>query len=86
MKNRVGDGSDIDNIILLGGGSTLFARTIKAFYPKHTPLVIENAQMANVMGFQAAGFSSQRATLRCGFSVARILIGAIQWLSARVMM
>lgn len=55
MKNRVGDGSDIDNIILLGGGSTLFARTIKAFYPKHTPLVIENAQMANVMGFQAAG-------------------------------
>jgi plasmid segregation protein ParM len=55
MKNLVGDGSDIDNIILLGGGSHIFHKTISAFYPKHTVIVIEDAQAANVRGFQMAG-------------------------------
>lgn len=57
MKNTVGDGSDIDNIILLGGGSEVFKKTIESYYPDHKIHVIENAQMANVMGFYAAGLS-----------------------------
>lgn len=55
MKNMVGDGSDVDNIILLGGGSAIYRRTIEQYYPKHTLLVLEDAQLANVKGYQMAG-------------------------------
>lgn len=55
MRNIVGDGSDIDNIILLGGGARLFHKTIKQFYPKHPLLTVDDAQKANVRGFQQAG-------------------------------
>lgn len=55
MKNRVGDGSDIDNIIILGGGSALFRKTIESFFPKNKLILLEDAQLANVKGFQDAG-------------------------------
>jgi plasmid segregation protein ParM len=55
MKNLVGDGSDVDNIILLGGGAHVYQKTIAAYYPKHTIVTLEDAQAANVMGFQLAG-------------------------------
>lgn len=55
MKNMVGDGSDVDNIILLGGGSAIYRRTIEQYYPKHTLIVLEDAQLANVKGYQLAG-------------------------------
>lgn len=55
MKNIVGDGSDVDNIVLMGGGSHIYHKTISAFYPKHTVIVLEDAQAANVRGFQMFG-------------------------------
>lgn len=55
MRNLVGDGSDIDNIILLGGGAAIYRRTIEQYYPKHRIVAIEDTQLANVRGFQAAG-------------------------------
>lgn len=55
MRNIVGDGSDIDNIILLGGGSNIFQKTIEQYYPKHKLIVLENPQMANVEGYFLAG-------------------------------
>ena len=55
MRNIVGDGSDIDNIILLGGGSLIYRRTIEQYYPKHTLIVMDEAQTANVRGYQLAG-------------------------------
>ncbi len=55
MQNIVGDGSDIDNIILIGGGSSVFERTIKKHYPDHEIIVIEDPQYANVKGFYEAG-------------------------------
>lgn len=55
MRNIVGDGSDIDNIILIGGGSHIYKRTIEQYYPKHQLIVLEDAQTANVKGFQLAG-------------------------------
>ena len=55
MKNIVGDGSDIDNIILIGGGSGVYRRTIEMYYPNHKIIVLEDAQMANVQGYQMAG-------------------------------
>lgn len=61
MRNRVGDGSDVDNIILMGGGAALFRRTIETFYPRHKLIVVPNAQTANVTGFQLAGEAHVRA-------------------------
>lgn len=55
MRNIVGDGSDIDNIILLGGGSHIYRKTIEQYYPKHQLIVLDEAQTANVRGFQLAG-------------------------------
>lgn len=55
MRNIVGTGTDIDNIILLGGGSHIFRKTIEQYYPSHTVHVLEDAQLANVKGFQLAG-------------------------------
>lgn len=55
MRNLVGDGSDIDNIILLGGGSSIYLKTIEQYYPKHKLITLEDAQLANVRGYQLAG-------------------------------
>lgn len=55
MRNIVGPGTDIDHIVLLGGGGHIFRRTIEQFYPNHKVLMLEDAQTANVKGFQLAG-------------------------------
>jgi len=55
MKNIVGSGADIDNIILLGGGSFIFKRALSAAYPQHNILTVPEAQTANVRGFYLAG-------------------------------
>lgn len=55
MKNVVGDGADIDNIILIGGGAGIYKRTIESYFPNHKILTLEEGQTANVQGFQKAG-------------------------------
>lgn len=55
MRNIVGDGSDIDNIILIGGGSEIFRKTIESFYLKHEIICLEDPQMINIKGFIHAG-------------------------------
>lgn len=55
LRNIAGDGSDIDNIVLLGGGEKIFSKTILNYYKKHKLLILSDAQLANVKGFQAAG-------------------------------
>ena len=55
MKNIIGDGSDVDNIILIAGGSEVFKKTIETFYPSHKIKTIEDPQLANVKGYQEAG-------------------------------
>ena len=55
MKNIVGDGSDIDTLILLGGGGPVYQKTLAAAYPAHTVHTVDNPSMANVKGFQLAG-------------------------------
>tara|TARA_Y100001960_G_scaffold334141_1_gene445732 strand:- start:21749 stop:22801 length:1053 start_codon:yes stop_codon:yes gene_type:complete len=55
MKNMIGDGSDIDNIILVGGGSELFKKTIEIYYKNHEIICIEDPQMTNVKGYYEAG-------------------------------
>jgi plasmid segregation protein ParM len=55
MRNIAGDGADIGNIILFGGGQGIFAKTLANYYRNHTIYVLGDAQEANVKGYQAAG-------------------------------
>jgi plasmid segregation protein ParM len=55
MRNIAGDGADIDNIIMFGGGHHIFAKTLLSAYKDHTVYVLGDSQMANVKGYQAAG-------------------------------
>lgn len=55
MVNNVGDGADIQNIILAGGGAGLYQSTIQEKFPRHKILVMENPVYSNVRGFQLAG-------------------------------
>ncbi len=55
MKNMIGDGSDIDNIILLGGGSNIFEKTLRDNFKEHEIIVVEDPSFANVKGYQLIG-------------------------------
>jgi plasmid segregation protein ParM len=55
MTNKVGDGSDIDNIILSGGGASFFMDVVQEKFPKHTIVIANDPVFANVRGFQLAG-------------------------------
>jgi len=54
IKNSVGDGRNIQNIMLSGGSAFAFSQAIKAAFP-HDIIVIDNPVGANVMGFQLRG-------------------------------
>lgn len=55
MKNRVGDGRDIDQIVLCGGGAPFYLNALKAAYPHHADgiKILEDSMLSNVKGFQA---------------------------------
>lgn len=55
MKNIVGDGSDIDNIILLGGGSHIFEKTLRESFKDHDIICVPDPSFANVKGYQIIG-------------------------------
>lgn len=55
MKRLVQDGTDIDAIVLAGGGAFFFADAIARAYPKHSAITLPDAFYANCRGFQLAG-------------------------------
>lgn len=55
MLRYVGDGNDIDNIILVGGGAFFFKPVIKDAFAKHKVQELGDGLYANVKGFQIAG-------------------------------
>lgn len=55
IKNSVGSGSDIDVIILSGGGASLYAPAVQDKFPKHKVVTLENPALANVRGFHMIG-------------------------------
>lgn len=55
LASLVGDGSDVDNIILAGGGSQFFLDVVEAKYPRHKIIIANDPIYANVRGFQMAG-------------------------------
>ena len=55
MKRLVQDGTDIDVIVLAGGGALFFADAIARAYPRHEMITLPDAFFANCRGFQLAG-------------------------------
>lgn len=55
MKSKVGDGAHIDNIIIVGGGGSLFYPEIKKRFPHHDIQTLEDGVFANIKGFQISG-------------------------------
>ncbi|WP_232429511.1 acetate and sugar kinases/Hsc70/actin family protein [Noviherbaspirillum autotrophicum] len=55
MRHYVGDASDIQNIIIVGGGAFFFKKAIKDAFPRHKIHELKDALYANVKGFQIAG-------------------------------
>jgi plasmid segregation protein ParM len=55
MMRYVGDGSEIDNILLVGGGAFFFRPVIAEAFPQHPIHEVGEGLYANVRGFQLAG-------------------------------
>jgi plasmid segregation protein ParM len=55
MVSSVGDGADIDNIMVAGGGADFYIDAIRKQFPRHTVLTSEQPVFANVIGFQYGG-------------------------------
>jgi plasmid segregation protein ParM len=66
LRNQVQDGSDVDNIVLAGGGAFFFGPQIRRAYPKHRVLQVADPLYANVRGFLIAGQELLRAEARRG--------------------
>lgn len=55
LMSRIGTDSDIDRIILVGGGARFFKPGIEARFPRHDITICGAGIFANVRGFQLAG-------------------------------
>jgi plasmid segregation protein ParM len=55
LAKSVGDGADIQSIVLVGGGATLFQAALRSKYPDHDIRLLDDPVFANVKGFQYAG-------------------------------
>jgi plasmid segregation protein ParM len=68
MRKDLQSGSDLDNLILSGGGAFFFKKLIASAYPHHTLLMPDNPLLANVQGFLLGGLeflaSEKRRTAR----------------------
>ncbi|MGP1715676.1 MAG: PRTRC system protein D [Methylophilus sp.] len=58
MINTVGNGSDIDNIVLVGGGGWFFEEVLKSKFPRHKISLVGESAFSNVIGFQMFGFET----------------------------
>jgi plasmid segregation protein ParM len=73
LSNSVGDGADIDNIMLVGGGARFFKKAIENKFTKHNITTTSNSVYANVIGFQMAG---ERAMLQQQVAARKATIAA----------
>lgn len=55
MTNTVGNGADIQNILLAGGGAAFYLEAIREKFPRHNIITVDDPVFSNVRGFQVAG-------------------------------
>lgn len=61
LANDIGDGRKIDNVVLVGGGSSFFEPIIKRILPRHQIHTVADPVFANVRGFQLVGTAFARS-------------------------
>ncbi len=64
VKNLVGSGSDIDVIVMTGGGASLYAEAIADKFPRHKVVTLETPALANVRGFHMIGEMLAKSRMR----------------------
>lgn len=64
VKNSIGSGSDIDVILLAGGGASLYKDSISRKFPHHQVVVLKDPAVANVKGFQILAENLERSACR----------------------
>src|SRR5713101_8691106 len=62
MRLLVKDASDIDTILIAGGGTFFYKPEIQKAFPKHKILQVDDPLFANVRGFQIFGLEVVGAT------------------------
>jgi plasmid segregation protein ParM len=55
VVNSVGDGRDVDNVVIVGGGAQFYRESICRRFPSHSVTLASEPAFANVRGFQLAG-------------------------------
>lgn len=63
-KNAVGSGSDIDVILLSGGGASLYYKAIASKFPLHKVQLLPMPALANARGFHLIGEKIGRSRMR----------------------
>lgn len=70
IKNSIGQGGDIDVILMTGGGATLFKDAVQRKFPNHHVEVLAEPAFANVRGFQFLGEKLARSAERARVAAA----------------
>lgn len=70
LRRLVQDGTDIDHIVLAGGGASFFVDALARAYPRHPLTPVPDAFFANCRGFQIAGLHQAMHELRRGSATA----------------
>jgi plasmid segregation protein ParM len=60
LASSVGQGAEIDNIVLVGGAAPLFQSAIERRFPWHRVQAVHESVFANVRGFQRVGMELVR--------------------------
>ncbi len=66
MRRLVQDGTDVDHILLAGGGALYFADAVARAYPRHALTTLSDSFYANCRGFQIAGLQQGQVDPRRG--------------------
>lgn len=69
LRRLVQDGTDIDHIVLAGGGAAFFADAVARAYPNHPLTPAPDPFYANCRGFQIAGLHQTLHDVRRGLPV-----------------
>lgn len=72
IKNSLGIAMEIDVIILTGGGSRFYEPAIRAAFPLHKVVLLDDPAHANVRGFHFMGERIARSAERAGHSSATV--------------
>lgn len=55
LLNTAGHGSDIENVVLVGGAAPYFIQAAEHYFPSHRITIVDESIYANVRGFQLLG-------------------------------